>query len=310
MRTQEPDEGGERMHGPKLAAPRPGGPRGAGFLACALVAALACQRPPESEPPILIEPGREVAIEQPESRRTAAPPVEEVVIIERQAAVGEVSGSPEADPPAASPKTAAPESLPGEAPGPSADDRLRATVLPAGTLLQVELRTPLHTATSRRGDRVAARLVRSVELGGRVVLPAGTLVEGTVVEVFSTEEADEVAEEPDSLARIELAFRSISLPSGERRTLEASVAAPSGNSIEQPRISPTVGTVGGAAAGAVLGGVLGGRRSAGVGAVLGSLAGMAIVGATKDREVIVPSGTPLDLVLVAPLELAVETDRS
>ena len=64
------------------------------------------------------------------------------------------------------------------------------------------------------------------------------------------------------------------------------------------------GAASGALTGALLGQVLGGgSRSVIVGTILGGVAGATLVAPTPDREVIVPRGTPLTVVLSVPIRL-------
>lgn len=251
-----------------------------------------CREAPDP-PPIVVEPGAPVAAGAP---RIPAPPAVPPTSVEPEVRVVHAPPPAERAEPGGleEPEAAVDSTTPAPASGPVR------RVLPAGTPLAVELRTPLHTATSRRGDRFAARLVRPLTLDGRVVVPAQTLLEGRVTEVVSA--GDVAAGEPDSLARIALEFRSLTLPSGERLPLQASVAPP-GRVVESGG-SPVAGATGGAAAGAVLGGVIGrSGRSTAIGAVLGSAAGAAIMAAARDHEVIVPSGTRLNVVLIEPIPL-------
>ena len=61
-------------------------------------------------------------------------------------------------------------------PGP---ERIEITV-PAGTMIEVNLGVTLSTETTRLEDRVDGTVARSVRIGGRTVIPAGTQVRGTM----------------------------------------------------------------------------------------------------------------------------------
>lgn len=282
------------MHGAKVAATGNGGSaRGLAVVLTLVLGSPGCRDAPDP-PPIVVEPRGPVAAEAP---RTSTPPAAPSTAMEPEVRIVHVP------PPAAraEPDGPAEPDAAGEPTAPAPDTPLVRRVLPAGTPLAVELRTPLHTATSRRGDRFAARLVRSLTLEGRVAVPAQTMLEGRVTEVVSAE--DVAAGEPDSLARIALEFHSLTLPTGERLPLRASVGPPPGRPVESGG-STVAGATGGAAAGAVLGGVIGrSGRSTAIGAVLGSAAGAAIMAAARNHEVIVPTGTRLDVVLIEPIPL-------
>lgn len=285
--------------------------RGQPGVAAAVVAvALGCQH----------EPGRSIIVEADSTAVISAPvdtipavsptppaPVEEVVIVERPAPPGE----PEAQEPEPVDISEVPHGAQGGQPDTVAtvieETAELATVdptLPAGTYLELELRTPLHTATTLVGDRFAARLIDDVRLGENVVLPAQTLVEGRVSRVVSAEDADD--EQP---ATVELEFRSLILPSGERRPFKAELADPDADALEADLDDAlggdrVAGAAKGALTGALLGQVLGGgSRSVIVGTILGGVAGATLVAPAPDREVIVPSGTPLTVVLSVPIRL-------
>ena len=66
--------------------------------------------------------------------------------------------------------------LAGAAPG-------RALELPVGTRLSIRLTTRVSSRASRPGERVGAVLIAPVELAGRVLLPAGNAIRGTVRDV-------------------------------------------------------------------------------------------------------------------------------
>ncbi|MCK5439511.1 MAG: glycine zipper family protein [Gemmatimonadetes bacterium] len=281
-----------------------------GVVAAVVAVALGCQH----------EPGRAIVVEADSTAAISAladtvaavspmppAPIEEVVIIERPASPGEpeerepepgdISEVPH-DTQAGEPDTVA--TTTEETTKPATVD----PTLPAGTYLELELKTPLHTATTLVGDRFAARLIDDVQLGETVVLPAHTLVEGRVSRVVRAEDGDD--EQP---AMVELEFRSLILPSGERRPLKAELADPDDDGLEAdlddaPGGDRVAGAASGALTGALLGQVLGGgSRSVIVGTILGGVAGATLVAPTPDREVIVPSGTPLTVVLSVPIRL-------
>lgn len=256
----------------------------------------------ESEPPIVVEESPAVAPLPSEPVDSLASSEPEVVIVEERIPTLAPANSDAAAPgdravETASARTEEPAVEAGELTdgGPVPDDRPEsaARFLPAGTRLALDLKTPLHSATTRVGDRFAARTTNATAVGGEIALERGTLVEGRVARVVSAEGGD--------AGMIELDFRTLVLPSGARIPIEAEIASVAGRGVEAPS-GPSAGqVVGGAAAGAAAGAVLGGGRGAAIGAVLGA-AGVAIVAGAREHEVVVPSGTPLEIVLTAPLE--------
>jgi type IV secretion system protein VirB10 len=223
-----------------------------------------------------------------------APQAPEVVVIEER--VVAPASEPDA-PPAPARSEGLADAEPAE-PGVAGDPeppRSGTYVLPAGTRLVLELRTPLHSGTSRVGDRFAVRTVEPVVLGESVALEPGSLVEGRIAGVVRSGEAGDPG-------RIELDFRDLVLPDGRRVPLEAEIASVAGREAEVAARPPAAAIAGSAAGGAVLGGAVGGARGAAIGAVIGAV-GATLVASARDHEVVVPSGTRMEIVLTTPLEI-------
>jgi len=171
-------------------------------------------------------------------------------------------------------------------------------IVPEGTRFEAELRTPFHSATSRVGDRFAARTLEPLETDGRVVVPEGALVEGRVVRVAS-------AEDDEGPGLVELELVSLVLPPGERVPLDARVVGVEPRKVVTGGGAPrAAGAATGAGAGAAAGGVLvGGRGGAAIGAILGGVAGAALLSGDPDHELVVPGGTVLAITLRGSLEV-------
>jgi hypothetical protein len=169
-------------------------------------------------------------------------------------------------------------------------------LLPAGTVFAVELRTPIHTATTIIGDRFAARLTQDVAAGGRVVIAAGALVEGRVSKVGS-------ASEPGRIAFIELQARKVRMTDERHLRITAHVLDVTGQEVigstEDGRRSRLVT----GPEGAQLSQAAREARATILAGILDSVAGRAIVASSTDREIIIPTGTPFTLMLAEPLEI-------
>ncbi len=70
---------------------------------------------------------------------------------------------------------------------------LAAAVLPAGTELEIRLKTKVSSNASKPGQAVEAVLIRPVVIGGGIVAPAGAVVGGRVKHVSPITKADERA---------------------------------------------------------------------------------------------------------------------
>jgi len=163
----------------------------------------------------------------------------------------------------------------------------RASV-PDGTEIVVRLDERISSETARRDDRVEATVAEPVRVGGRVVIPAGSTVVGTVRDVVQ-------AERPAHAGRVDLSFGTLVTSDGARVRIPARVVSLEESGIDKRK----------AGLGAIVGGLLGaavdGKKGAIIGAVLG---GGGTVVASKGEEVDLPAGTVVRLRLEEPVVIA------
>jgi hypothetical protein len=105
----------------------------------------------------------------------------------------------------------------GDGASSSAPDVSGIETLPAGTACKILLLGNVSASTSKPGDALEARLIEPVVLNSRVVLPAGTLVEGRVVKKTPPRWGSRAG----SLA---LTFTGLTLPGGNLVPISASLA--------------------------------------------------------------------------------------
>lgn len=290
-------------------------------LAGAILVAAACSDTSDdpSDRPIVVEDGGPLPVEERVIDDSASavggaeptdPPAEIVLVPEPEAPdasrrarpdpesrPSEPDSTPEVEPADARPVARGDDPRAAE-PAEAIPDATGPLVVPAETRIEAELRTPFHSATTRIGDRFAARTLESVEIDGRTAVESNALVEGRVVRVESAEGAE-------GRGLVELDLISFVLPNGERIPLDADVAAIEPRKVVAGRArSKAEGAVVGAGAGGAAGAILGGSRKAtAIGAILGGVAGAVIVSGEPDHELVVPSGTVLVITLGAPLEI-------
>lgn len=175
-----------------------------------------------------------------------------------------------------------------------AEPVLDEVVVPAGTVLDLEMTTTVESVSSKPEDVVRARLSKAVVIGGRTVLRAGAELTGTVTEV---EQAGRVR------GRSRVAFRFTSLRSGnERHDIQTDTIAREG---EATKVEDAKKVGIGAGVGAAIGGLLGGGSGAAKGAAIGGAAGGGAVLATRGEEVRVGAGAAVDARLARPLTIYV-----
>jgi len=181
-------------------------------------------------------------------------------------------------------------------PKPAAPDAL---VLPAGTHADMAATDTITSRTAKPGDPFTARVVEDVKnAAGRVVIPAGAVVHGTIADV-------KPAPNPNTPGTLTLAVSSVTIR-GASYPLEASID--SLETVHKGRgvTSGDAAKVGaGAVAGAVLGRVLGGNRKGTIiGGIVGGASGAAAANATKDSDIILPAGAHIIIRLTKELAVA------
>jgi len=171
--------------------------------------------------------------------------------------------------------------------------------LPAGTVLELELVDALSTRISMAGDTFKARVIDPVSMGGKVVIPLDSIVEGTVTEAVS-------AKKMTGQASLKLQFTQVKLPSGHSVEISAMLSE-KGKKIGKR----TAGIVGGSAAGgAVLGRIIGkDTKGAVVGALIGAAAGSGVAASQKGQELKLPAGTGLSIEIETAVQVPVPPER-
>lgn len=172
---------------------------------------------------------------------------------------------------------------------PVMDDRENELTVPVGTEIDVRLQTSLNSGTVKVEQRFEATTVVDYSMGGRVVIPAGSMVRGFVSSVRA-------AGKVDRRGSLTLSFDEIRVASRTYR-LRASVT----QAIDKVVGEDTARIGAGAAVGAIIGGLLGGGKGALLGVLVGGGGTMA---ATEGTDVDLPAGTILRLRLDQGLQIA------
>jgi hypothetical protein len=177
-------------------------------------------------------------------------------------------------------------------------------VVAAGTRIPLSLVNSLNTSHSAQGDRVYLETAFPIVQNGRILIPKGSYVAGTVTEVKR-------AGKVKGKAELFLRFDSLTLPNGVTREFRSRPDSADGHDVDRQEgkiqgdsnkagDARTVGTGTGigASVGSIAGSVAGhGGMGAGIGAVGGAAAGLAAVLVTRGPDLILPKGTTLEMVL-------------
>src|SRR5712671_6465515 len=169
-------------------------------------------------------------------------------------------------------------------------------MLAAGTRVPATANDTISTRTAKAGDPFSATVSQDVkDASGRVVIPAGATVSGTIT-------AAEPAPNPNSTGKIELSVTSVSVR-GSSYSVDASVVAMDivmkGRGVTKADAAKVAG---GAVAGAIVGKLLGkNTKGAVIGGAAGAAAGAAAARASRDIDVVIPKGAAITIKLNAPL---------
>jgi len=220
---------------------------------------------------------------------------------ERLDALRKASPAADVAPVAAAPTLLRADNSPPSSSAPSAPARI---VIQAGTKIPLALVNSLNTKYTAEGDRVYLETVFPITQNGRIVIPKGSYVSGTVTEVKR-------AGRMKGKAEMFLRFDSLTLPNGVTRDFRSRLDNADAGHVdrEEGKIegegnkagdARTVATTAGAGAsiGAIAGSAAGhGAMGAGIGAVGGAAAGLAGVLLSRGPEVVLAKGTTFEMVL-------------
>ncbi len=169
-------------------------------------------------------------------------------------------------------------------------------VLPASSVLGLQVETPLSSERTRIEDRVDARVTRDVTANGRVAIPSGSRVIGSVTLV---ERGGKMKER----ARLGVRFHTLVLADGSEVPLRTESIIREGDSPS----NESARKIGGAAiGGAILGAIMGGGKGAMVGGAAGAAGGSAVVMSGDRNAATLPAGTVVSVRLAAPATIEVE----
>src|SRR6266852_9898397 len=175
-------------------------------------------------------------------------------------------------------------------------------IVPAGTKVPLALKHAVSTKSAREGDSVYAETTFPVVQDNRVLIPAGTYVQGKISRV-------QRAGRIKGRAEVLMHFTTLIYPSGYTVLLpgavenvpgadKTSMKGQEGTIRQDSQTGQKVGTVASTAGtGAVIGGLSHGGKGAGIGAGVGGAVGTAIALLTRGNDVKLDAGTTLEMVI-------------
>jgi hypothetical protein len=187
------------------------------------------------------------------------------------------------------------EAEPEAPPPPPAPEFMDLTV-PSNAVVGLQIERTITSETARVEDRVEARVTRDVRVGDKVAIPAGSIVQGSVMEVVRGGKVKE-------RARLGIRFHTIVLANGHRLDIRT-------DSVVREGASPSkesAAKIGGAAiGGAILGAILGGGKGAVIGGATGAAGGTAATMAGDRNPAVLTAGSTVTVRMQQPVTVTVE----
>ena len=180
---------------------------------------------------------------------------------------------------------------------PPAPQFLEVTV-PSDSVVGLQIETALSSDSARVEDRVVAHVTRDVRADGRIAIPAGSKVIGSVSLV---DRGGRVKEQ----ARLGVRFHTIILADGTELPLQTETIYREG---ESPANASAAKMGGGAIGGAILGAILGGGKGAAIGGAIGAAGGSAAVMAGGRKPAQIAAGSPVTVKVLSPVTVTVERE--
>jgi len=174
-------------------------------------------------------------------------------------------------------------------------------IVPAGTKVPLALKHAVSTKSTREGDSVYAETTFPVVQDNRVLIPAGTYVQGRITHV-------QRAGRIKGRAEVLMHFTTLIYPSGYTVMLpgavenvpgaeKTSIKGQEGTIRQDSQKGEKIGTVAqGAGTGAVIGGLSRGGKGAAIGAGIGGAVGTAIALLSRGKDVKLDAGTTVEMV--------------
>jgi len=174
-------------------------------------------------------------------------------------------------------------------------------IIPAGTKVPLALKHAVSTKSAREGDAVYAETTFPVVQDNRVLIPAGTYVQGRITHV-------QRGGRIKGRAEVLMHFTTLIYPSGYTVLLpgavenvpgaeKTSIKGEEGTIRQDSQTGEKVGTVAtSAGTGAVIGGLSRGGKGAAIGAGVGGAVGTAIALLSRGNDVKLDAGTTVEMV--------------
>jgi hypothetical protein len=177
--------------------------------------------------------------------------------------------------------------------------RIEEFVVPADSVIGLQLDDTVSTETARVEQRIQAHVTRDVRVNGIVVIPANSKAQGQVTLV---EPGGKFRER----AKLGIRFHTLVLADGSSVPIQTDAIYREGDEVGQ-RSAARIG--GSAVGGAIIGAIFGGGKGAAIGAAAGAGAGTAATMATQKSQVTLHTGSTVTVRLTNPTTVSVEREN-
>jgi hypothetical protein len=184
-------------------------------------------------------------------------------------------------------------------------------VVPVDTTIPLILKNTISTRTASVGDSIYCETIYPITVGNRIVIPVGSFVRGSVTQVVRPGRVK-------GRGQLGLRFDSVTLPNGTTHPIRAILSSFGGNGRQGFKKSESkiegestkgrdAGTIAetttrGAEVGTIAGAVSGHAvKGLGIGSAVGAAGGVVAVLLSRGKEIVLYSGTNLELQLLSPL---------
>jgi type IV secretion system protein VirB10 len=198
--------------------------------------------------------------------------------------------------------------VPANSPAAVSDSKI---VVPGDTTIPMILLNTINTKSAYVGESIYCESIYPITVGNRIIIPKGTSIRGAVTQVIRPGRVK-------GRAQIGLRFDELILPNGTTRHLRATLSGfgSEGNDKFKPKEGKVEGggtkgkdaetvartTIPGAEIGTIVGAAKGAPlEGLGIGSAAGAAAGVAWILATRGKDLVLPHGTSLELLLSQPV---------
>jgi hypothetical protein len=194
---------------------------------------------------------------------------------------------------------------------PSISQAAPEATLPEGTRLTLQLNKNLSTRTNREGDSFTAVVTTPVNLGNRMIIPKGTVVNCNISRIVRPGKFQ-------GKAQMNFRFQSIDIPGRRQLDIVATLVKvesqgkirilSEGSVEEDSSVAKTTGKIlAPAGIGAGIGAIAGGGRGAGIGAGVGAMLGLTdTLFAPREKDLEIKRGFTLEIEFNRPLAIPAE----